>query len=542
MEVIIKYKNALKRLNKVYKEFYREIDYQKSIIEGSMNITANIDRILKNTKFSGRKLTTEDLTMISKANSIIELEGSMTDDLESHEILLGKSKKSSLVVSGIINSLGSDGLTLPISKLTDIWFTFFALSYYKIETFELAEIIQIIGSIISFNSKYARKNRKANIEKIESMHVLADYFNPDGSLKYNPDYETFANALRQIFHDETNYFDYENYIQLFVGWLFVSNVDNLAAEANKIPEQIVTNPSKEIKVEKVDRTALEKLKKYYKNGKLIEMPEDLEEFKALLDACDIDEIEKKYIFSLLDKKEELAKNKILRYLDELSAKTYLKAIGILNSIRRTNADYYVLVQTIEELQAAADLLDAGNAEEKDYIMAEVPTHIELLESICVKYDSCEKESTNNLIFLCDQNEVPFILKDIEGLDGSCNKSVAPLFNKVIPANKGYFRKVLTSENLDYNLYEVFNGKTHLIFVEVDAGIYVLIGADSLGNGYKELVNRFKANLHIISAIEMQVKDPIARNKILLAHEGYLAMFNANLNSNMVRQRVLPTEN
>ena len=97
-------------------------------------------------------------------------------------------------------------------------------------------------------------------------------------------------------------------------------------------------------------------------------------------------------------------------------------------------------------------------------------------------------------------------------------------SKIDEPNQSQSRKIISNEPLLYNMYEVINTRAHIAFVEIDAGIYMIMGADIPRNGYKELNNRLKANQEIIKQIEIAIKNPQTRNDMLKSNEEYLIAF------------------
>ena len=109
---------------------------------------------------------------------------------------------------------------------------------------------------------------------------------------------------------------------------------------------------------------------------------------------------------------------------------------------------------------------------------------------------------------------------MEELEQTNKKAICGLMDKISQTHASQFRKVLYHENLLYNMYEVLNRRAHILFVEVDAGIYVIIGANTPQNGYKELNQRLKTNQLCIKKIEELIKEPTTREQILKYNEEF----------------------
>ena len=393
---------------------------------------------------------------------------------------------------------------------------------------------------ISFNSNYAKRNKKHNIKNIDIIEKLAQYYNQDGTFKYNEDVITFKNLIEK--YDLSNTDEDELFYTIFDTKEKYSIMD-LVELLEKNNQKIKNNEDNlvlEDNIEKYDYTIslktrefLQELKKYYKNGTIIAIPENLEEFYRLLENSELAEQEKKYIINLIG--EELTKQRntiILKYLNKNEQLIYEKSTKLLDSFNYTNGDTYALKQYIEELQTILNMLEKETIKEnKDYLLSEVPTIIEGLSLICDRYTIEKQVSVNKLIFLTNKEGNPYIFDDIDSLDSNYKKAIYSLIPKIEKENQSQFRKVLNNEELLYSMYEVTSSRGHVAFVEVDSGIYVVVGANIPRNGYKALNNRLRANQLLIKKIETLVKNPETRNEILKSNEAYLALFIENNNIN-----------
>lgn len=92
------------------------------------------------------------------------------------------------------------------------------------------------------------------------------------------------------------------------------------------------------------------------------------------------------------------------------------------------------------------------------------------------------------------------------------------------------------------MYELISPRAHVAFIEIDSGIYLIVGANIPRAGYKELINRLKANLSLIKQIENNVKKTDTRNQILLKNEEYLTQFTEQNNQQLTRKLELKTHN
>jgi len=432
-------------------------------------------------------------------------------------------KKEYNETQSIINAYENDKIKDPINN---IGLLFRQIAHTTLNT---EEISKIIGMAISFNSQYAAKHKDHIIEEIDTINQLAKYYNQDGTFKYNEDIKTFSILMKNL---DITYLDevetiYRmlnlNTIFFYKDIVVLLKENNQRLRKNNVDNTNEKNSEKEVHTIKTEtRNALQELRKYYKNGEIIAIPENLEKFYLILQQCELDENEQKYIINLIST--EISKNNslsILKYLNTEEQSIYQKAITLLNNFTYSNGDVYALKQYIEELQTISSMLETENNEQdKQYLLQDVPTIIEQLSIICDKYNINNQESTNKYIFLLNKNGVPYIYDDIEELEQIYQKAIYSLISKIDKSNQAQFRKIISNEPLLYNMYEVINPRAHIAFVEIDAGIYVIIGANIPRNGYKEFNNRLKANQTLIQQIEYAIKNKDTRNDILKSNEEY----------------------
>lgn len=427
----------------------------------------------------------------------------------------------------IINAFENHKIKDPIN---DIETLFCQMSFTSLT---IEEISNIIGMAISFNSQYAKKNKNHQIKNIDAIHQLAEsYYNTDGSFKYNLDILTFEKLIKEVI--TRNIPGIESLYRLLTTNELYSTDEIIALLAKnnhiKSPEE-TKNTNPKIIEEEIDytippkeREALQELRKYYKNGSIIAIPENLTEFYSLLEDTNLDEQEKRFIINLLNNEISKKRNEIIaKYLTESEQTIYAEASELLNKFTYANGDTYALKQYIEEIQTTLQFLETTtDNDDKEYLLAEIPSIIEQLSIICARYKVEDNQSTNNLVFLKDKNEIPYIVSDIEALDSVYKKSIYALINKINPSNSSQFRKILSNEPLAYNMYEVISPRAHVAFIEIDCGIYVIMGANIPRNGYKELNNRLKANTSTLKQLESLIKNQSSRNQILKDNEQYLA--------------------
>ena len=123
--------------------------------------------------------------------------------------------------------------------------------------------------------------------------------------------------------------------------------------------------------------------------------------------------------------------------------------------------------------------------------------------------------------------MPYLKLDSDLLDGSFYKMVCNGIKKIRKDNQSNFRLVMTNDNISYKVYDILSSKLHLSFIEIDNGIYLLLGADVVSSGYDSIIRRASNHEKTIQYFETLVKDGNTRNAILSHHEQYFSLFNPN---------------
>lgn len=533
---IVTFKNDLKqkqiKLKKVIKTLQGDLDFFKKLLARDITLegVSIVEKAATSIKVHSLKFCIKNLFGNEKKE--IEEGKALVEDICNSTIETIEEFKSDYIsTQKIINAFENDKVKEPIEDLSQLFnqFRFISLSD--------KEISRIIGLVILFNYKYAKKNKNHKIERIDIINELVSYYNEDGTFKYNEDvlkYEKLMLDLVEAKSDsskESEIYDHIfNNVKIFsikkLMLLLAENNEKIKNTENETIELEVDNLQEEYSKDPLDFEFLQELKKYYKNGSIIAIPENLDEFYKLLVDSNLDEKEKKYITSLIQEEIINRKNNVItNYLSEREISIYKRSVKLLDSFTYSSYDLYALKQYIEEMQTILSMLEVEtDLENKEYLLSEIPSIIEQLSLICDRYEEKDNTSTNKFIFLTNKNLVPYIYEDLESLDCSYKKFVNTLISKIDKQNQASFRKILVNETLDYTMYEVISPKAHVAFVEITSGVYVIVGTDVTRSGYDKLVNRLKANQTTIKEFEQLIKNPETRNKILKENEDYLELF------------------
>lgn len=454
------------------------------------------------------------------------------------ECLIKVLKNVLVDITNIINSIDVDKVKLPVEDIGKL--------YRFLIMFNTKEnvINQLLGMSIYLNNEYADKNKNHKIKNIDLINKFARYYNMDGTFKQPKlDNDEFSCLLSELKDNSFNYFkmlvelfkvikliepDFFKGIDVSFNELEIGNeVNNKILKLYKELNNSILDSSKDIvldiKVEKndnIDRSFLLEIKKYYKNGEIVAIPYDVDAFYEVLNKSGLDKLEKQYIKRLLE--EKLTNNKnILGYLKDEERIIYESATRLLDILNKSDSTFWSLKHNLEEIQIILEMFKEDiSDDDREYLLNEISKLIKELSLICNKYILDDNNSKNRYIFLLDKNGVPYIYDDIDSLDISYKKAIVSLVSRIIPDNVSRFDLIHNNYNLQYRLNSFSTSKTHIAFVEIDAGIYLIIGADIIRNGYDKFSNRLKSNQLIIKQFEMLIKGLDTRNELLLEHEKY----------------------
>ena len=432
----------------------------------------------------------------------------------------------------IIDACDDDKIKSPINNFD-----------YLLTSLELAglneeETCRIFGMFCNYCANYIKKHPDYELKYSDCVKFLGlNAFEKDGNYKLVKN-SLVGYALSNIFGDlisASNGELQDSYIEMYNSFIKLSMKPiEVKVEQNVLPVNNTTPVITEQVSTKISRESLDELRKYYKNAELIKVPKDIEMFTKLLDECGIEENEKRYILRLVSNETvKDIKPSVWKYLNDNDKFMYQRAFELLGELHYSSKDYDLLLGIIEEIKYIGDILDELSQEEMDeneykveeiFIYAQLDEVLDSLRNILCKYDE-EVISENTILFLLDENMVPYVRKDSDLLDGSFYKMVCNGIRKIRKDNQSNFRLVMTNDNISYRVYDILSSKIHLSFIEVDSGIYVLIGCDVASHGYEDIVKRAIYHESEIKELERLVKDENTRNSVLTGHEQYYYLFN-----------------
>jgi len=294
---IVKFKNDLKRFQSsrksLIKECERELSILNKIINNDISVIKEVDVVnIGSSLFMSATIAKVELPIASMVDTRVgNQEKQKTEETlkETYTNLLNFTeylKKEYYTTQSIINAFENDKIKDPINSIEILF------NQISITTLTIEEANKIIGMAIVFNSQYAKRNKKHQIENIDAIHELAkSYYNKDGSFKYEEDMLTYEQRIKEIIKNQTDIITFLYKILSFNQMHTVEDLITLRFEYNKRfkHQQPLENhnntktPTEEsYAIPEEVRKALQELKKYYKNGTIVSIPENLEQFYLLL--------------------------------------------------------------------------------------------------------------------------------------------------------------------------------------------------------------------------------------------------------------------
>lgn len=391
------------------------------------------------------------------------------------------------------------------------------------EKISAPEATTIFGSAIYANNKLAKK---ATDDGEKAMFkLLASYFDSYGKFQKSGGSSELFSKLSELLLNYPGYIIFEleevpkyssyNFF-LEISDLYSKFLDNLAKEKMVVSSQAALA---------VDASYSASLKEYYRNGKLVKIPDDLSSFVELLNQNAVSENEQRHILSLIAEALNEDKNaKLAGFYQDDDQEVIDAGNRFLDDAKNHQGFYYEIKEILGEIQTLESMyIDATSLEDKNYIIQEKTTFLARLRQLIVP--EVEMEPLN-IAFLSDTDGTDYFAKDLEAIDKGIRKRVGTLFSKITSDNRRNFRKAYASEPIGMELYEVVNPDLHIIFTEIPGNIFMIIGVATNGNGYREITNRLvnKQNRDNLEAIVKAIKDDDVKRKYLLEQNGKIPSF------------------
>ena len=493
----VKFKNEIrKNRNKLRKEI---LDIKSQIAKLEEVIREwNLYRVASNTNESKQQIKANIIKEIEKLKKILE------------DLLV-----EDTIYQNFIKAFDNEK-AINFNEKFDL-LLFFLVDFYSLGVLNIEDINKLIGASIYFNinKRKQNQNNSDNVIPIE----LGAYYNIDGSFVYNVDNQKFLDLLKILFIDNRGYkiaievsAKYEKlYVQVYqeihrLYLKFCQDFENRQKTINESVEEI-----------RQYKSPAKLLYQYYQNGMIIKMPDDIDEFRLLLEESGKSKEEQAYILGLLniDAVDKVVDKPFSEY-DDLLNETYRK-IKTMNS---KNLKYGKILNLLEEINAGKELYQASSCEDdKMYIKDELLELFDQLEDLIAENELTEID--NNLGFLLDKNGNSYFDKDLYLIDKGIRNRVFSLIKRINSINCRSFRQVYVNNDIEFGVYEVLNRDVHIVFVELYPGIYMIVGASVVRSGYNDMINRVVSNKEYIVSLINLLNDPVERSNYLINQLSYM---------------------
>lgn len=189
-----------------------------------------------------------------------------------------------------------------------------------------------------------------------------------------------------------------------------------------------------------------------------------------------------------------------------------------------------IVSILKEIKSIKALyLECDDLEDKLYLEKELNDLFIKLSELLEK--DKEQICDNNIAFLTDKNGSCYFSDDTIELDKGIRKRAYDLLKKIKLENAKNFSKV----PIDFfKVFQIFNNNIQILFLELDVGLYMVIGASVIGKKNTDIINRIinPVNKKYIEDIMTLIKNEEYK-KEFLQNQATLVKENA-----LVRSRVV----
>mgnify|MGYP000831416321 CR=1 FL=1 len=403
----VKFKNLLRELRK------EEEIQQKDILEHCDILQQVLDNGGEYSTFKPL-FVTKDATIV-KQTAVVKDEKNAKRTVEESKIYLKTSKKRCAEEQSLINAMDNERVTGYIVNL-DFLLNALQMAMYE-EALSVSEAMIIFGSAVYNNNKFAKQNNDERNK--EAVKRLAQYFNCYGKFVYVKEPGAIVDAFGQFLALCRDLIEFENSSRdeaidrnyNYDTVQFCSDIVNAYFDFwNDFERPLERNDS-----EKKEVTYTNHLKEYYRNGVLIKVPDNLDEFVLLLKEENIPDNEQRHILELVRIAMEKQRKALLScfYIadDEVVIKT---AQEVLDNASNKGGNYYEIKELLEDIQSMESMyIEATSEEDKDYILEEKQTYIARLRDLVVPKEEIEPI---NIAFLRDSAGDSYFHKDLETID------------------------------------------------------------------------------------------------------------------------------
>lgn len=301
-------------------------------------------------------------------------------------------------VGNIIRSYDDDKVK---EEITDIALLLRLLRYaLEFEFINFEELSTLFGMAINFDNKVLNKKQDdikfcRKFFQFNEIKRLSEYYNVNGTFKFNEDLETFKAIIEylveEVLVDKSLGDSEEVFINTFVKLLDKENNNHLVKQEEAKSDATIVKIS--TKSSKRDYEVIKYVRLYYKNGEVVGIPDDIDEFRQKLRASGISDKEIRYVMKLVDAKiKEVEAERFRSHFSAEELVTYDAALKLLNNIPTYDMDYIALTNLISEIGTIIELMDEDNDPESLELLQE-----EKRNSI-LKIDAIRLRKLNDAVF------------------------------------------------------------------------------------------------------------------------------------------------
>lgn len=410
----------------------------------------------------------------------------LEDLLSSNEELLKKKNRQVELINEFLEVFEQPKIkSMPLSYV--LWVLNLAYGSFKD-----AYLIKTFGKL---SAQFDKQKKRTN------LCYFSDYFNEDGSLKYNLSVEYFGflfDRLVDLIEIKSSRREYVKIIDAFCNALINSNKEYEQNSA-KMVEKASNDGSK---VE--EPACFKELKRFYSNYQIHNIPCSISEFTILMRECGYSEEEIRYAVGLIPEKGNMKKIEPIDFtmVSKHFTSEEREVVDLFLNKAKENVRYrYMSFYYYSLLDAVLKCIqnpDNINLIEKRNVALE---NLKLF----LNYESSPTEKRDSLLLL-ESEKGSCLLDDILALPTGLRTDFSYLLeNKLNEENIKRSPIVMRNANVKYPIYNVVYKNISVYVLELH-GSYLLIGASIFGYGENEIQTRVLECNDVICALEKQIED------------------------------------
>lgn len=368
------------------------------------------------------------------------------------DIIKDEVRKAEQIYREFINALGNDGI---IKNIENIQYFLYAIeSAIRNEVLTKEEASQIFGNAISFMNSHKKP------EDLKPYIVsLGNFYDSDGHYVKGGNLYTLIISFSQLVADgkdnkklkEACAVAATDLIGVYQACLHEWEIEDEKRKQEDLKSEVVQSITPEMIV-----------RSCYQDGEIVCLPDNYQEYMNALNEALISEDEKTLIKILLMEKYE---GELYRDLLSESDQYVIRMARIYLGYKE-NKESCGLVKALESLDLVKSLY-SENPEDVDDLISEKDEVIGRLSSVFGVLMHTHLE--NNLVFLTDDNAVPYFEQDLNNANRSTKRQAVALLSKI-----NYDCRETFEEKAPY-VYEIADKNVRIVFKDMGSGIYMVVG-------------------------------------------------------------------